>query len=93
VTSCRFIPFFRTFVPFLAGMAEMKWKTSLPYSVLGGAGWVFACTLAGFFSGNIPFIKTDFELVVLCIIAISVVPIFIEFLKNRSNIRGQTELL
>lgn len=93
VTISRFIPFFRTFVPFVAGMAEMKWKTFLPWSVLGGTGWVFACTLAGFFFGNIPFIKTHFELVVLCIIAISVVPIVIEFLKNRSNIRVQTELL
>lgn len=95
VTICRFIPFFRTYVPFIAGMAEMKWKTFLPWSILGGSGWVCGCTLAGFFFGNIPFIKNHFELVVLSIIAISIVPVVIEFVKNRSKskIRAQTELL
>ncbi len=83
VTLCRFIPFFRTYIPFIAGMAEMKWRTFFPWSVMGGAGWVFSCVLAGFFFGNIPFIKNHFELVVLTIIAVSVVPVIIEFFKGR----------
>jgi membrane-associated protein len=85
VTLCRFIPFFRTYIPFVAGMAEMKWRTFLPWSILGGTGWVFACVYAGFFFGNIPFVKNHFELVVLTIITISVIPIVIEFLKNRAR--------
>ncbi len=85
VTLCRFIPFFRTYVPFIAGMAAMKWRTFFPWSVLGGAGWVFSCVLAGFFFGNIPFIKNHFELVVLTIVCISVVPVVIEFFKGRSK--------
>ncbi len=90
VTICRFVPFFRTYVPFVAGMAEMKWNIFLFWSILGGAGWVFSCVLAGFFFGNIPFIKNHFEFVVLSIIGISVVPVAIEFLKSRS--RSQVQL-
>jgi len=85
VTLCRFIPFFRTYIPFIAGMAEMKWRAFLPWSILGGAGWVFACTIAGYFFGNIPFIKNHFELVVLSIITISLIPIVVEFFKSRSK--------
>ncbi len=85
VTLCRFIPFFRTYIPFIAGMAEMKWRAFLPWSILGGAGWVFTCTITGYFFGNIPFIKNHFELVVLFIITISLIPVVIEFFKNRSK--------
>jgi len=55
VTLCRFIPFLRTYIPFLAGMAEMDFKTFLPWSILGGFGWVYACVLIGYFFGNLPF--------------------------------------
>lgn len=55
VTLCRFIPFLRTYIPFIAGMAEMEFKTFLPWSILGGMGWVFACVLIGYFFGNLPF--------------------------------------
>lgn len=85
VTLCRFIPFFRTYIPFFAGMAGMGFRTFFPWSVLGGAGWVFACVLAGFFFGNIPFIKNHFELVVLTIIGISVLPVIVEYLKGRGK--------
>jgi membrane-associated protein len=85
VTLCRFIPFFRTYVPFIAGMAEMPWRTFFPWSVLGGTGWVVGCITAGYFFGNIPFIKHHFELVVLTIICISLLPVAIEFLRNRAK--------
>ncbi|HSQ42978.1 MAG TPA: VTT domain-containing protein [Fibrobacteraceae bacterium] len=83
VTICRFMPFFRTFVPFVAGMAQMRWRIFFPYSVMGGAGWVFLCVFAGYFLGNIPFIKNNFELVILMVICISAVPAGIEYLKAR----------
>jgi len=53
VTLCRFIPFLRTYVPFVAGMAEMRWRVFFPYSVLGGTGWVVVCVLAGYYLGNL----------------------------------------
>jgi len=83
VTICRFMPFFRTFVPFVAGMSGMGFKTFLPWSILGGAGWVFVCTIAGYFLGNIPFIKAHFELVVIFIICISVTPAVFEWFRHR----------
>ena len=85
VTLCRFMPFFRTFVPFVAGMAEMPWRVFFPWSILGGTGWVFLCVTAGYFFGNIDFIKHHFELVVLTIIAFSALPILLEYLRTRKK--------
>jgi len=82
VTICRFMPFFRTYVPFVAGMSGMTFKTFLPWSILGGAGWVFLCTTAGFFFGNIPFIKAHFELVIIGIICVSAIPAVLEWLHH-----------
>lgn len=85
VTICRFMPFFRTFVPFVAGMAEMPWKSFFPYSVLGGTLWVFVCVMAGYLLGNLPFFKEHFEVVILTIVAISAAPVVMEWIKNQSR--------
>jgi membrane-associated protein len=85
VTICRFMPFFRTFVPFVAGMSGMGFKTFFPWSILGGTGWIFLCTFAGYFLGNIPFIKNHFELVIICIICVSAIPATVEWLRHRKK--------
>ena len=85
VTICRFMPFFRTFVPFVAGMSGMSFKTFFPWSVLGGTGWIFLCTFAGYFLGNIPFIKAHFELVIVCILCVSAIPAGVEWIKHRKR--------
>jgi membrane-associated protein len=87
VVLCRFIPFFRTFVPFVAGMAGMRWRIFFPYSIIGGAAWVFVCALAGYFFGNLAFIKGHFELVLLTVISVSLLPAVVEFLKKKSRDR------
>ena len=84
VTICRFIPFFRTFVPFVAGMAGMRWRTFFPYSVLGGTCWVVVCVFAGYFFGNLEFIKGHFELVLLTVISVSCVPMVVEYVRKLS---------
>ncbi len=83
VTICRFMPFFRTFVPFIAGMSGMSFRSFLPWSVLGGTGWVFVCVLAGYFLGNIPFVKAHFELVIVFIVCISAIPALVEWIKHK----------
>lgn len=83
VTMCRFMPFLRTYVPFVAGMAGMEWKRFFPWSILGGLGWVVGCTMAGYFFGNIPFIKQHFELVILTIITVSAMPVVLEYIKSK----------
>ncbi|MDR2583046.1 MAG: VTT domain-containing protein [Fibromonadaceae bacterium] len=85
VTICRFLPFFRTFVPFVAGMSGMSFKSFFPWSILGGTGWIFLCTFAGYFLGNIPFIKAHFELVIVCILCVSAIPALVEWIKHRKE--------
>ena len=83
IVMARFVPIVRTFAPFVAGIGKMPYLTFLAYSVVGGAAWVSLCVLAGWWFGSMPFVKAHFELIVLAIIAISLVPVAFEFLKSR----------
>ena len=83
VVLARFVPIVRTFVPFVAGGAKMTYRTFALYNVTGAILWVGICAGAGYLFGNIPVVRENFELVVLGIIAISVIPIVIEVVKSR----------
>ena len=79
----RFVPIVRTFAPFVAGMGHMSYGYFFSYNVFGGLVWVFLFTLMGYFFGNLPFVQKNFELVIVAILLISVVPIVWEFFKAR----------
>ncbi|MFN3741881.1 MAG: DedA family protein [Anaerolineales bacterium] len=79
----RFVPIVRTFAPFVAGVGRMSYGYFLSYNVFGGVVWVSLFTFAGYFFGNIPFIKQNFSLVILAIILISVLPMAVEFWRSR----------
>jgi membrane-associated protein len=83
VILARFVPIVRTFTPFVAGLGAMTYPRFIAYSVGGGLLWVFACTLAGYFFGNLEIVKENFSLAVLAIVLISVLPIGIEWLRHR----------
>jgi membrane-associated protein len=82
IVVARFAPFVRTFAPFVAGAAKMDYKKFLLFNIFGGVLWIFSLVLAGYFFGNIPIVKNNFEIVVLGIVAISVLPIAVQILKR-----------
>jgi membrane-associated protein len=88
IILARFVPIVRTFAPFVAGVGRMSYAKFLLYSVVGAVAWVGICISAGALFGQIPFIKKHFELVVIAIVVISVLPIVVEVLRARSHAKG-----
>ncbi|KOS71647.1 cytochrome O ubiquinol oxidase [Lysinibacillus contaminans] len=85
IVIARFMPFIRTFIPFIAGASRMRYRYFIMYNIVGAVLWVFSCTLLGYFFGNIPIIKDNFSTVLILIIVISVLPAIIGALKARKN--------
>jgi membrane-associated protein len=83
IVLARFVPIVRTFAPFVAGVGAMSYGKFITYNVLGGVLWVLIFTLAGYFFGNLPFVQEHFELVVVAIIFISVLPMVYEFIQSK----------
>jgi membrane-associated protein len=81
----RFVPIVRTFVPFVAGAAQMSSASFVFYNFVGAAGWVVLCLGAGLVWGNVPFVKAHFSIVTLGIVFVSVLPMAIEFLRHRAR--------
>jgi membrane-associated protein len=75
----------RTFVPFVAGAAEMPPPAFLIYNLAGAAGWVGLCLGAGLLFGNVPIVKQNFSLVTIGIVAVSVLPILVEYVRHRRS--------
>lgn len=83
----RFVPIVRTFAPFVAGMGRMSYGYFFSYNVFGGIVWVLTFTLLGYFFGNLEFVKRNFELVIIAIILISVLPAVYEAMKARREMK------
>jgi membrane-associated protein len=85
VVLTRFVPIVRTFVPFVAGAGAMRYSTFALYNVAGGVLWVGVCVGAGYAFGQVPVIKNNFSLVALGIVAVSLIPVAVEWLKSRKK--------
>lgn len=83
IIIARFVPLVRTFAPFVAGVGNMNYRTFVTFNIVGGILWVVGISLAGYFLGNIPIIKDNFEKVVFLIIFISILPIITAFIKSK----------
>jgi membrane-associated protein len=79
----RFVPIVRTFVPFLAGVAQMKYRVFFIYNVVGGVLWISSLTYAGYMFGNIPWVQNNLTFIVIGIVIISVLPMAIKYLQER----------
>jgi membrane-associated protein len=89
IIMARFVPIVRTLAPFVAGLGRMSYGHFMSYNAVGGVLWVTLCTVAGYFFGNLPFVKDNFSIVVLAIIAVSLLPAVWEIVRARRS-RGQT---
>ena len=83
----RFMPIVRTFVPFVAGVAEMTYPAFALYNVTGAIAWVGVCVGAGYLFGNVPVIKDNFSLVAIGIVVVSILPMVFEYLRYRRDSR------
>jgi membrane-associated protein len=85
----RFVPFARTFAPVVAGIAQMSYTRFASYNVFGGIFWVCSMTSAGFFLGSFPWVRHNLEKVVLLIVFVSVLPIVVEYFRNRKKVEAE----
>jgi membrane-associated protein len=81
----RFMPIVRTFVPFVAGVAAMPYRSYLLYNIIGAVAWAGLCIGAGYLFGNVPVVKNNFSLVAIGIVALSLLPAVIAWLRSRTS--------
>ncbi|CAG0951159.1 Protein DedA [Phycisphaerales bacterium] len=87
----QFLPIIRTFVPYVAGAGAMNYPRFMIFNILGAGLWVSICVGAGYLFGNIPWVKQNFELVVMGIIAVSVIPVIVQVIRTRFPSRAEAQ--
>jgi membrane-associated protein len=85
IVLARFVPFIRTFAPFVAGTGRMHYGRFLTYNVAGGLAWVALFELGGYFFGNLPFVKNHFMIVVGVVILLSLIPAIYEYIQAKKE--------
>jgi membrane-associated protein len=92
IVMARFVPIVRTFAPVVAGVAGMSYRRFAAYNIFGGIGWIISMTSLGYFLGaSFPQLADHIELLALVIIAISLIPIGIEYIRHRRSGESRTE--
>jgi membrane-associated protein len=79
----RFLPLFRTFAPFVAGIGAMSYARFTLFNLAGAVSWVVSLTLAGYFFGNLPWVQQNLTAMIIAIIAVSMIPVLIGWLQHR----------
>lgn len=89
IILARFIPIIRTFAPFVAGIGKMNYPRFFLFNVVGGSAWVFLCMAAGRLFSNNEFVQKRFELVIIAIVGISILPAVVEYLRQAPRRRAK----
>ena len=92
IIYAKFVPIIRTFAPFVAGVAKMRYLRFLSFDIFGGIGWVISMTGLGYLLGQVPIVRQNFEKFVLLVIFISVLPVITQALRARSSQQQKPEL-
>lgn len=87
IIIARFVPIVRTFAPFVAGVGSMTYFKFISYNVIGGIVWVAIFVFGGYFFGNLPFVKSNFSVVIIAIILISILPGVVEYFRNSRRVK------
>ncbi len=87
IVLSRFVPIVRTFVPFVAGAGAMRYSTFVLYNVSGAILWVGVCAGAGYAFGQVPVIRDNFSLVALGIVAVSLLPVVVEWVRHKKKVQ------
>jgi membrane-associated protein len=88
VILSRFLPIFRTFVPFVAGISKMNRLRFINYTLIGGISWVIIFGLAGYYFGRIQFVRDNLSAIVLGLIIVTLIPIIMTAFKQRAKNRA-----
>jgi len=88
IIIARFIPIIRTFAPFVAGIGKMRYRRFGAYNIVGGVVWVMTFLVGGYLLGEIPTVKRNFQVIIIAIIIISILPAVIEVVLTRRR-RGE----
>ena len=84
IIYARFIPVIRTFAPFVAGVSEMNYKRFMLFNFIGGLSWVAIYAYSGYFLGNIPFVRDNFEMTVLVVLIATLLPAIYAVIKQKA---------
>jgi membrane-associated protein len=84
IVLARFVPIVRTFITVMAGVGTMSFRRFMIYSAVGGLLWAVGVTLLGYYLGSIPFVADNVEVMILAFVAIAVVPVAVEYLRERA---------
>jgi membrane-associated protein len=87
IVMARFVPIVRTFAPIVAGVSNMRYRTFVTYNIVGGVVWGAGLTTLGHYLGDISWVKDNIEIASLVIVAISILPMIIEFVRHRRAAR------
>jgi membrane-associated protein len=83
IVLARFVPIVRTFTPIVAGATRMHYRTFLIFNVTGGVLWGCGVTILGYFLGQVAFVKSNIELILVGIVVVSLIPVVVEVIRGR----------